>query len=253
MVTGAEQHGGIETYVAALKLKTDLFREVFAGGVDALAPERFLELCAFMPTVRRRLVPYLDEKGFGRIRAALAGLLSGMDDVSTVDLRIADFCEAFPQNKEHRFIRDLAAEILHHLDAERYPLMTRWVWDAKANTGVLRELWFAEDVDHLTIRVEDDYATFAMLREELAQFLTDNGIFRDVPQYLDILYAQVYAHYICAQGGTYLRTDFAAPEDPMQHTRRMLGLDGVRPGSNRTRLKAIDGTAYTLEDPKLIG
>lgn len=253
MVTGAEQYGGIETYVAALKLKTDLFREVFTDGVDALAPERFLELCAFMPTVRRRLAPYLDERGFGRIRAALAGLLSGMNDVSTVDLRIAGFCEAFPQNKEHRFIRDLAAEILHHLDAERYPLMTRWVWDAKANTGVLRELWFADDVDHLTIRVEDDYATFAMLREELAQFLTDNGIFRDVPQYLDILYAQVYAHYICAQGGTYLRTDFAAPEDPMQHTRRMLGLDGVRPGSNRTRLKAIDGTAYTLEDPKLIG
>ena len=176
-----------------------------------------------------------------------------MQDVSTVDARIATFCARFPQNKEHRFIRDLAAEILHHLDAERYPLMMRWVWDAKANTGVLREFWFAEDVDHLTIRVEDDYATFAMLREELAQFLTENGIFRDVPQYLDILCAQIYAHYICAQGGTYLRTDFAAPEDPMQHTRRMLGLDGVRPGSNRTRLKAIDGTAYTLEDPKLIG
>ena len=214
MVTGAEQHGGIESYVAALKLKSALFQEVLGGGAAALEPERFLELCAFMPTVRRRLAPYLDEKGFARIRDALGQLLAGMQDVSTVDDRIATFCAHFPQNREHRFVRDLAAEVLHHLDAERYPLMMRWVWDAKANTGVLREIWFAEDVDHLTIRVEDDYATFAMLREELAQFLTQNGIFRDVPQYLDILCAQIYAHYICAQGGTYLQDRFRRARRP---------------------------------------
>ncbi len=253
MVMGAEPHGGIEAYVAALKLKSALFKEVLGGGAAALAPERFLEICAFMPTVRRRLAPYLDEKGFARIREALAGLLDGMNDVTTTDARMTRFCAAFPEDKEHRFVRDLAAEVLHNLDAERYPLMMRWVWDAKANTGVLREIWFADDIDHVTIRVADDYATFAMLREELAQFLTDNGVFRDVPEYIDMLCAQIYAQYICAQGGTYLRTDFPAPEDPMQHTRRMLGLDGVRPGSGRTRLKAIDGTAYTIDDPKLLG
>jgi len=252
-VMGAEEQGGVERYVAALKLKSELFKEVLAGGAGAMAPERFLEICAFMPTVRRRLAPYLDERGFARIREALAILLDGMTDVAACDARMAEFCARFPGDKEHRFIRDLGAEVLHHLDPERYPLMTRWVWDAKANTGVLREIWFAEDVDHVTIRVDDDYATFLMLREELAQFLTSNGIFRDVPEYIDILCAQVYAQYICAQGGTYLRTDFSAPEDPMQHARRMLGLDGVRPGSNRTRLKAIDGQGYTLEDPKLVG
>ena len=51
-----------------------------------------------------------------------------------------------------------------------------------------------------------------------------------------------------AQGGSYLRVDFSAPEDPMQHTRRLLGLDGVRPGSGRTRLKTVDGEAYVLEE-----
>lgn len=253
MVSGAEEQGGIERYVEAMKLKAALFKEVLGEGASVLAPERFLEICAFIPTVRRRIALYLDEKGFGRIRDALLGLQEGMNDVATCDARVTEFCMRFPQDKEHRFVRDLAVEVLHCLDAERYPLMTRWVWDAKANTGVLREIWFAENVDHFTIPVADDYATFLMLREELAQFLTENGIFRDVPEYIDILCAQIYANYICAQGGTYLRTDFSAPEDPMQHTRRLLGLDGVRPGSNRTRLKTIDGEDYVIDDTRMIG
>jgi hypothetical protein len=253
MVTSAEEHGGIERYVEAVKLKSALFREVFAGGVGALQPERFLELCAFMPTVRRRIAPYLDEKGFTRIRDGLTALMERQNGATSPDARLAQFCACFPEDRDHRFVRDLAAEILHNVDPERYPLMTRWVWDARANTGVLREIWFADDVDHVTIAVDDNYATFLMLREELAQFLTDNGVFRDVPEYIDILCAQIYAQYICAQGGTYLRTDFAAPEDPMGHSRRMLGLDGVRPGSNRTRLKALDGSAYVIEDPKRLG
>ncbi len=253
MVSGAEEQGGIERYVEAAKLKSALFKEVLGGGADMLQPERFLEICAFMPTVRRRIAPYLDEKGFVRMREAFRGLLDGATDVTTCDARMAEFCARFPNDKEHRFVRDLAAEALHHLDAGRYPLMSRWVWDAKANTGVLREIWFADDVDRFTIPVADDYATFLMLREELAQYLTANGIFRDVPHYVDLLCAQIYAQYICTQGGTYLRTEFSAPEDPMQHVRRMLGLDGVRPGSNRTRLKAIDGQGYVIEDTKLIG
>jgi hypothetical protein len=253
VVAGAEEQGGIESYIKPLKLKSALFQEVLGKGAETLEFERFLQVCAFMPTVRRRLAPYLDAQGFARIRTGLAALLNGMTDVTTCDVRMEAFCARFPQNKEHRFIRDLAAEVLHNVDIERYPLMTRWVWDAKANTGILREIWFAENIDRLTIRVADDYATFLMLREELAQFLTANGIFRDIPQYLDLLYAQIYAQYICTQGGTYLRTEFSAPEDPMQHTRRMLGLDGVRLGSNRTRLKAIDGQSYVIEDQKVIG
>ena len=71
-------------------------------------------------------------------------------------------------------------------------------------------------------------------------------------QYVDILCAQIYAQYICEQGGSYLRTDFSAPEDPMQHTRRLLGLDGVRAGNGKTRLKSIDGEAFVLDDSNLL-
>jgi hypothetical protein len=38
----------------------------------------------------------------------------------------------------------------------------------------------------------------------------------------------------------------------MQHTRRLLGLDGVQPGNGKTRLKSIDGEAFVLDDSNLL-
>jgi len=35
---------------------------------------------------------------------------------------------------------DFAAEVLHFHAPERYPLMTRWVWDETTQSGALREL-----------------------------------------------------------------------------------------------------------------
>jgi len=246
LVAGADTHGGIERYMDALKLKSAVFREALAA--DAPGPgrfdvESFRPLCAFMPTVRRRIVPWLEEPAYSTLRAALERLLEPARDTSGTDERIAQFCAVFPQDDRHRWTRDLAAELLHNLDPERFPLMTRWVWDREANTGVLREIWYGADVDHTTITVPDGYETFLVLREEIAQFLSTNGVFRDVPQMVDMVCAQVYAEYICEQGGSYLRADFSAPEDPMQHTRRLLGLDGVRAADGRARFAAIDGEA----------
>ena len=248
LLTGSEELGGVENYVEALKLKSRLFQDAFLNNErDDVEVESFAALCAFMASVRRRIGHYLDENRFSRIRAAVTELLSSHEDTVNTDQRLAKFCASFPDDKAHRWVRDLAAEILHNTYPERYPLMNRWVWDRKANTGVIREIWFADDIDHITINVADGYGTFLMLREELSQFLHDNGVFRDILYYNDLLCAQVYADYVCAQGGSYLRADFASPDDPMQHVRRLLGLDGVKPRSGRTRVKAIDGEAYVIE------
>ena len=252
LVSGSEEHGGVERYVAAVQVKSRMFREALAGkraGELDLAAVR--GVCAFIATVRRRAGAYLEAGGFDRLHAAIGDLLEGCEDTSTADHRMAAFCAAFADDREHRWVRDLAAELLHGLDPERYPLMTRWVWDARTNTGVIREIWHADDVDHIAIDVPDRYDTFLVLREELSQFLTANGVFRDVTAYADLLTAQVYANYICEQGGNYLRADFATPEDPMLHTRRLLGLDGVN-AKGRSRLKAADGQAFVVEDAKLL-
>ena len=250
MIAGSEDHGGIERYVDAVKLKSSMFQEALAGGaVQSLDLETFKGLCTFMSTVRRRAGLWLHEDAFGQMYEAINDLFARED---AIDARIEGFCERFPRDKEHRWVRDLATEMLHNADPERVPLMNRWVWDAKSNSGVIREIWHADDVDHIKIPVGDGYGTYLVLREELSQFLSDEGFFRDVLQYVDILCAQIYAQYICEQGGSYLRTDFSAPEDPMQHTRRLLGLDGVRSGNGKTRLKSVDGEAFVLDDSKLL-
>jgi hypothetical protein len=245
LVSRAEDHGGVEAYVDALRLKSALFRDALDGD---LGFRDFRALCAHMATVRRRIGRYVEPEAYEQaMRPRLARLLEGCEDATNTDRRIAGFCATFPDDRAHRWARDLAAELLHYADPERYPLMTRWVWDARTNTGVIREIWHGEDVDQIRIDVPDSYATFLALREELAQYLSTNGIFRDVLYYVDVLTAQVYAEYIGERGGMYLRTDFSTPEDPMLHTRRILGLDGAD-ASGRSRLKASDGCAVILNE-----
>lgn len=244
LISGGEGQGGIESYASGLKSKAALFEQFFGGGRAAqLDLASFKLICAHIAPVRRRIGAPLEARGFQFFREAMVELLDGAEDASTADLRIAIFSARFPADREHRWVRDLAAELLHMTYPELYPLMCRWVWDAAANTGVLREIWHGEDVDHKTLDVADDYATFLVLREELSQFLTDNGVFRDVLDYVDLLCAQVYAGYVESQGGSYLRTDFSSPEDPMQYTRRLLGLDGLDSRTGRSRFKEAAGSA----------
>lgn len=250
LVSGSEEHGGIERYVVALQAKTAVFRQALERD-DNLELKTFKTLCALSATVRRRVTPYLAPARFDALRTEIVRLLTGREDTLTTDERMAAFRGAFPEDRKHRWVHDLAAEILHSVDPERYPMMCRWVWDAQANTGVLREIWHAGDLDRSVIGVPSRFGTYLMLREELSQFLAANGVFRDVLWYVDLLSAQVYASYIGEQGGTYLRTEFGTPEDPMQHVQRLLGLDGVNE-KGCTRLKAFDGEAFIVEDVKLL-
>jgi hypothetical protein len=250
LVQAAEPTGGVEGYVGALWLKHSLFEELLGKGrLGELTETEFCDLCGFMTPVRRRIGSWLARNGFAAMRARLEHLRADWSDTATADRRIAAFVAAFPQDREHRWVRDLAAEMLHFAAPERYPLMTRWMWDAHTNTGVLREIWYAEDVDAIAIPAADDFVTFATLREELQGFLSDNGVFRDLPFYVDLLCAHVYAFYINGRGGRYLKTDFGDREDPMAHTRRLLGLDAVDSETGRTRLKLIDSTAHVLGEP----
>lgn len=254
LTTVSEEHGGVEKYVDALKLKAQLFEEVFKKGADTpLEPAIVKGISLVMPTVRRRVSVYLDDdEKFETLRSAIAVLLDGMDDTRTTDARIKAFCASFPEDKDHRWIKDFASEILHNTDLQLYPQMNRWIWDKGSNSGVLREIWYDDDIDHITLDIPDGYGTYIMLREEVAQFLSGNGIYKDMFHYIDLLFAQVYSDYITAQGGTYLRADFSTPDDPMEHTRRLLGLDVVRYKNHPDAEDDEDEQTVTLIDTKLL-
>jgi len=252
LVESAEDSGGVERYVGALALKASLFEEILGKGrVGEMSETEFCDLAAFITPVRRRVGTWLAANDFAVMRRHLVALLDGWSDVTTTDARLAAFVDSFPVDRAHRWVRDLAAEVLHFTAPDRYPLMTRWMWDARVGTGVLREIWHADDIDAAEIAADDGFATHRMLRQELEGFLADNGVFRELAFYVDLLAAHVYAGYINDRGGHYLKADACGPAgDAMAHTRRLLGLDAVDSETGRTRLKLIDGEAYVLGDER---
>ncbi|MGI9354582.1 MAG: hypothetical protein ACR2PF_05425, partial [Rhizobiaceae bacterium] len=167
LIANCDDLGGIERFAQAVSLKSTLFKDALAGDkVQSLDLDALMGLCTFMSTVRRRIAPYLNSDGLSRIKSALAVLLDDASDTTTTDQRWAAYCEQFPDDRQHRWIRDLGAEVLHGVDPERYPLMGRWVWDAGTNSGVIREIWHGDNVDRVTIPVPDKYETYVVLREE---------------------------------------------------------------------------------------
>ncbi|MBT5676181.1 MAG: hypothetical protein HOJ07_10870 [Rhodospirillaceae bacterium] len=242
-----EPQGGVERFVRALTLKAELFEETFGNGrVENLDQDSFNNVCAFVAPARRRVGTWLAEHGFDAMRTACVELLHGWSDVTSADARLDAFRANFPDDRAHRWTRDLGAEILHFTAPEIYPLATRWMWDRNANTGVLREIWYAADLDSITLGVPDDFRTFHLLRHELEGFLSENGVFRDVAMMTDLLCGQIYGDYVRGQGSAYLRADFSSPEDPMFYARRMLGLDGADSSHRRSRLKLAGGTRHEI-------
>lgn len=252
LVASAENSGGVERYVGVLALKASLFDETLGHGrADSMTEKQFCDIACFIAPVRRRIGPWLEDNRFEFLRRRIGELLAGGVDIATVDERITAFVGAFPNDREHRWTRDLAAEILHFTAPHHIPLMTRWIWDHGVGSGALREVWHADDVDSALIAVDDGIGTHLALREELSGFLKDNGVFRDMPFYVDLFCAHIYAGYINDRGGHYLKPDFCGEQlDSMLHTRRMLGLDAIDTESGRTRLKLIDGSAYVLAEPR---
>ena len=251
VVTKSDGVGGIEFLVRGVQFKAEVLADVFGSEkLDKLDIDTLLSAAAFMSPVRRRLGPWLEETGvdgMDTVKTAIKTLIAEAAQSGGVDVAVRRFCDAFPSGRNFRWVRDLAVEILHAVMPEQVPLMNRWVWDVTANTGVIRELWHDPNIDHMTLDIPDNHETFLVLREELSQYLSDNGVFRDVLAYVDILCAQIYGNYICAQGGSYLRTDFSATEDPLLYTRRMLGLDGIDPETGRTRAKGVSGRPIILD------
>jgi len=231
LVAGADTHGGIERYMDALKLKSAVFREALATdrpGALRLDVESFRPLCSFMPTdaaadraLARGAVVHVAAR---RARE----LLERPTTPPAPTARIARFCAAFPQDDRHRWTRDLAVELLHNLDPERYPLMTRWVWDAEANTRAARDLARARrrPPDHRRARRLRDLPGAA--RGNRAVPVHQRRIPRRGPRWWTWSAPRSTRSTSASRAAATCAPTSRRPRNPMQHTRRLLGLDGVR-------------------------
>ncbi len=246
MVKAAEKLGGIEIIVDGLNGKSILFQSTFSNRDSISFESDFYSACAFMPTVRRRLKFALEKHGFNSVWEAIRRLL---DDVTiqNVDFRVEQFFLILAASRKDRWVRDLAAEILHFSNPDKFPLMTRWVWDFSSNTGVLREIWFTDN-DHERIKIPNGIQTHLELRRELLGFLKDCGVFANQNLTIDLLLAWIYSGYIGSQGSSFLRTEYNSSGLPFGYALRMLGLDTAF-CSGKTRLILPGGKRYQLTEP----
>ena len=244
MVDGAEKLGGIEVVVDGLGGKSLLFQRTFGGNAENLLESEFLDACAFMPTVRRRIKSAFGQFGFESINKTVTNLLSDVS-VENVDEKIETFETDLTGSSKFRWVRDFAAEILHYRDPDTFPLMTRWVWDFGSNSGVLREIWFSES-DTEILNIPHGVRTHLELRRELSEFLDHLGVFKDPHFMIDILFAWIYSQYIGNQGGSFLKTDFSFAGTSFGYVFRMLGLDAALSSSGKSRLLLANGKRYCL-------
>ena len=244
MASCAEKLGGMELLTEGVIGKSLLFQRTFVDSQSPLVKSEFLDCCAFMPTVRRRLKSVFQQYDFDYIADAIKNLLHDIS-LEKVDDRINQFTETLVVGKKGRWARDMAAEILHYREPEVYPLMTRWVWDYAANTGILREIWYCENQLN-RLEIPDGVRTHLELRRELDEFLTDCGVYSNRPIVTDILFAWLYSEYIGSQGGSFLKAQFSYTGTPFGYALRMLGLDASTEENGKTRLLMPDGKRYRL-------
>ncbi len=244
MAQCAEKLGGMETLVEALEGKTMLFQRTFDDNANALVESEFLDCCAFMPTVRRRLKSVFAKHGFDYLANAVEDLLADLS-IDQVDDKVEKFTQSLALDSKTRWPRDLAAEIIHFREPQLYPLMTRWVWDFQANTGILREIWYSE-TELRFLDIPDGVRTHLELRRELDEFLHESGVFAHRYYVIDYLFAWLYSEYIGSQGGSFLKTEYSFTGTPFGYALRMLGLDAVTPENGKTRLLLPNGKRYRL-------
>ncbi len=244
MVESADKLGGIEIIVDGLAGKSILFQRTFGGSAEYLQESEFFDTCAFMPTVRRRMKGVLKNQEFDALRQSVGTLLADAT-VENVDQRMAKFESELQSSPKDRWIRDLAAEILHYRDPDTFPLMTRWIWDYGSNSGVLREIWYSNsDTDFLNI--PHGVRMHLELRRELSGFLDGLGVFNNINFMIDVLFAWIYSQYIGNQGGSFLRTEFSFTGTPFGYVFRMLGLDAAISSSGKSKLLLANGKRYSL-------
>lgn len=238
-----EASGGIEVCLERLDAKRRLFAELLGEGRHAAVAFPDAErLLGAVFTARRRIHPLLAAAGEAWLRGALQALLEGPGGVRERMERFAAELVAAAQGvtgdarlaaKARRAAFDFAAELLHFLDPVRYPLMSRWVWDPATRSGALREFVRERDASG-GLALDASPETFEGARVWLKARIAEQGVFRDVHFWIDLVLAQAYVTYLRSVAEGNLGGDFGRGAQPGEQLKKLLGIDCL---DGRTRVK----------------
>ena len=236
LVAQSEAGGGVAALIGRLQAKQRAMASTFERALAAAGLSEVESLLDQVFTARRRLYPALEAAGAAKVLAMLAQVIHGALPVAE---RLQAFVDAMPgaagmdrasikaANKLRRAAWDFAAELLHFSDADQYPLMTCWVWDQSTQSGALRE--FIRGNDTLKeIPLTNAPEMFEGARAWLADQLRTEGIYRDLPLWIDLMLAQAYTNYLrsVAEGG--LGADFGRGTTPHEQLAKLLGIERAR-------------------------
>lgn len=245
----AEEDAGLERYLESLQAKSQLFSALLAAeALPKLTLEGVEAMLETVFTARRRLFPYLQQLGQAFVVQAISELLYGTGELSE---RMARFSEIVPvpedadresrkqAGKIRRAAFDFGAEMLHFNNPLKYPLMTRWVWDQNTVSGALREFIRGNDTMP-DVPLGSSPEMFEGARKWLAEQIAEQGIYRDVPFWVDLVLAQAYAEYFRSMAEGMLSADFGRGSGPEEHVKKFLGIDPARkPGLSRVKRDAV--------------
>jgi hypothetical protein len=117
-----------------LELKSRFFKEKLSkDSFDQLTGDDLRMVFLQIFSVRRRLDKILEKYNWADFKQSIYHLLHDEADITT---RFNDFIDAHNQLDIHLSC-ELAGELLHFNDPDRYWLWSRWMWDPKAKTGAL--------------------------------------------------------------------------------------------------------------------
>lgn len=237
MLATVEQDGGIEAYLASLGAKHHAYAELLERSrIERLTLADLELLLGRVFTARRRVFPALKSLGATRAAGLVGELLHG---TAPLGQRIQSLVDAMPgaegmgrdrinaAAKVRRAAWDFAAELMHFSDPVKYPLMSRWVWDQSTQSGALRE--FIRGADAMgEIPFNNTPELFEGGRRWLAEQIAEQGIYRDIHFWIDLVLAEAYTTYFRSVTEGSLGADFGRGGPPYEQLRKLLGIDMPR-------------------------
>lgn len=125
----------IEHISSTLMTKCNLFQtKLSSTNLQDITQDELVEVISLVFSVKRKSKRIVTAFGFDEIRDQICELLHGASDVGE---RFDHFVNSMSEVLDERRCINLAGELLHFSQPEKYWLWTNWIWDYQTGSGAI--------------------------------------------------------------------------------------------------------------------